>query len=439
MTLQLALWIGLCVVGSILLRSRPRVLLAAVLTLWFLVPAVGNPVVTGEPAGPLGFHAASWLVVAVLATQLLHDPWSIAEALARHFFVFLILALVLAAAFLASRTSEEGGGMLLLVDQILAPVLYFLLLLANSVRQPGLVTILRSLLLLLVAVVCIIAVFQWLSGAPLVYSSGFQTQYWFNPDTQRWMGTLDQPLALSLVISMAAPLVSCLKRASIQALLLVLMLVGVLITQSRVGIAVVAVSVLAVAVFSQRKLWTRLLMVLLMGTAAALLTSSPLVEGLYARLADDTGSAEARGLALEYFLTRWADYAVAGQGIGSSYRVAVQAGLETSFENPILMYSIDFGILFAALYFGLMLVLVLRNAPGHGYRGLTLAGLLAVVVPQTYSSLATRSVAGIAVWTLMAMVVIAGDEARARRRLPVADGADRQQGGPGPAAELAAR
>ncbi len=414
--MQLALWIGLCLAGSVLLRSRPRVLLGAVLTLWFLVPAVGNSVVTGEAGGALGFHAASWLVVSILAGQLLHDPWSIRDALARHFFVFLVLALVIVAAFLASRTSEVGGGMLLLVDQILAPVLFFLLLIANSVRHPGLVKMLRSLLLFLVAVVCVIAVAQWLNGEALFYGPGFRTQYWFNPETQRWMGTLDQPLALSLVICVAAPLVAGLKRNSVQAALLVLMIVGVLITQSRVGLAVVGVSVVLVVFFADRKAWVKAIMLAFLAGVAMVVISSPLVVGVSERLADDTGSAEARALALEYFLSRWADYAVAGQGIGSSYRVAVQAGLETSFENPILMYSIDFGIFFAVLYFGLMLVLLLRNSEWHDYRGLTFAGLLAVVIPQTYSSLATRSVAGIVVWTILAMVVIAGDENRALRR-----------------------
>jgi hypothetical protein len=158
------------------------------------------------------------------------------------------------------------------------------------------------------------------------------------------------------------------------------------------------------------------------------------VAGVAARVADDTGSSQARALALEYFLSSWSDYAVAGQGIGSSHRVAVQAGLETSFENPLMMYGIDFGLLFAFLYFGSMVVLVLRNGFRNGYPGLALAGVMALVIPQTYSSLATRSAAGIVVWTVLAMVVIASDEARERvrpQRPPVqvpaaADGAEKQ-------------
>lgn len=415
--MQLPLWIGFSLSLSFLLRGRLRLLIPIVLGLWFLVPAVGSSTITGVSSGPLALHAASWLVISIFLTQLLHDPRTLQRTLAKHFFVFLALALVISAATLASGTSPAGGGTLLLVDQIIVPVLFFLLLLSESLRGPGLVQFLRALLLGLVALVCIIAGLQWLNHDVMFYRSGYATQYWFNPEADRWMGTLDQPLALSLVVSVAAPLVAGLKSLALKILLLVLMIIGVLISQSRVGLAAVGISVLVVLLFSRHGFWIKATMLVILAGAVIALISSPLIEGVATRLADDTGSAEARALALEYFLTQWSDYAVAGFGIGSSYRVAVMAGLETSFENPILMYSIDFGILFAALYFGTMLFLVIRNAGRHSYRGITLAGFLAVIVPQTYSSLATRSAAGIVVWTVLAMVVIAGDELRQRRRI----------------------
>ena len=91
--------------------------------------------------------------------------------------------------------------MVVLVDQIGAPVLFFLLLLSEAVRGGGLVVMLRSVLLALVALACAVAVAQWLTGRVLFYESGFKTQYWFARDFGRWMGTLDQQLALSVVIT----------------------------------------------------------------------------------------------------------------------------------------------------------------------------------------------------------------------------------------------
>ncbi|MHA7223718.1 hypothetical protein ACX80S_15590 [Arthrobacter sp. RHLT1-20] len=414
--MQLALWIGLCLLAAFLLRTRARVPIGAVLCLWMLVPAVGTSLITGVSFGPLSFHAATWLVLSIFLIRMLHDPWSVQAALARHFFLFLTLGVVMTAAFLATAMSSTGGGIVLLVDQIVVPVLFCLLLLAEAGRAGGLVSMLRTVVLTLVALVCLIAIAQWLTHSFLFYEFGYSNVYWFGRDSGRWMATLDQPLALSLAISLAAPLVAGLKQAWLQALILVLMVVGVLITQSRVGLASLAVTVAATLLLARMRAWIKVAMVVGAAAAAAGIMVSPLVAGVAARVVDDSGSAQARSLALEYFLSRWNAYALAGDGIGSSYRLATQVGLETSFENPILMYSIDFGIVFALLYFGSMAVIVIRKGPRNGYKGLMLAGIMAVIIPQTYSSLATRSAAGILVWTVLAMVIIAGDEVQDRAR-----------------------
>lgn len=432
--MQLPLWIGLCLTAAFLLRTRPRVLIGAVLCLWMLVPAVGNSLITGVASGPLSLHAASWLILAIFLIRMLHDPWSVHAALARHFFLFLTLAVVMAAAFLASATSETGGGIVLLVDQIMVPVLFCLVLLAEADRAGGLVTMLRTVILTLVALVCVISIAQWLTHSFLFYEFGYSNVYWFGRNSGRWMATLDQPLALSLVISLAAPLVAGLKRAWLQGLMLALMVVGVLITQSRVGLAALAVTVVATLIFANMRVWIKAAMLAGAAACAAVIMASPLIAGVAARVVDDSGSAQARSLALEYFLGRWHGYALGGEGIGASYRLATQVGLETSFENPILMYSIDFGVVFALLYFGSMLVMVVRKGPRSGYKGVMLAGIMAVVIPQTYSSLATRSAAGIMVWTVLAMVIIAGDEAQDRAR-ELRARAEREEAAPAEAPE----
>ncbi|WP_115790090.1 hypothetical protein [Arthrobacter silvisoli] len=421
---RLALWIVCCFGFAWLFRRRIRWVFAAVLGLWMLVPTVGSPLITGVDSGSLSIHAASWLIFAAFVVRLAHDPVSLSRVLGREFFLFMGLALVVLAAFLASRTSQEGGGMVLLVDQILAPVLFFLVLLSAALTDPDLATALRTILLTLVAVTCVIALVQWLTHSVLFYEEGFLTQYWFNPETDRWMGTLDQPLALSLAICVAAPLVAGLKHNSVQALLLILMITGVLVTQSRVGLFVVGFSVVAVVLFARRRVWVKIAFLAVLSVATWFIVQSPLVAGVAQRLADDTGSAEARARAMEYFVAHWADYFIAGQGIGASYRVAVQGGLQTSFESPLVMYSIDFGIVFALLYFGMMAYLVLKHATRHHFRGLTLAGVLAVAVPQTYSSLATRSAAAIVIWTVFAMLVMAGDKVVRQRQLAKSGHAD---------------
>ena len=264
------------------------------------------------------------------------------------------------------------------------------------------------------SVACVVAVLQWRTNQVLVYQAGYSSQYWFERQSGRWMGTLDQPLALSLAISVAAPLVAGLRRKVLQAALLVLMVVGCLVTQSRVGVIAVALSVVATVLLARGRPWVKVVMLGALAGAGAAIVASPLVDGLAARLADDSGSAQAREVAFQYFLRHWSDYILGGEGMGASFRLAAHSGLASSLENPLLMYSVDIGVAAAVLYFGSMLVLVLRGGLHPGYPGLVLAGVLALVVPQTYSSLATRSAAGILVWTVLAMVAIAGDEAQRR-------------------------
>lgn len=414
--MQLALWIGLCLAAALVLRRHARVLIVLVIGLWVLVPAVGAPVLTGVDAGPLGFHPATWLVLCAFTVRMLHDPWSVQQALARRFLLFLVLAVVVIAAFLASVSTSTAGGLVVLVDQILIPVLFFLLLLSEASRGGGLVGTLRGALLLFVALACVAAVLQWQAKDVLFYESGYSTQYWYERQSGRWMGTLDQPLALSLAVSVAAPLVAGLRHKVLQAALLVLLVVGSLITQSRVGIIAVAVSAVAAILLAQGRVWVKAVMLAGIAGVGAAIVSSPLIDGVMARLADDSGSAQAREVALDYFLARWDDYLLGGGGIGTSFRLAFRSGLESSLENPLLMYSVDIGVVAAGLYFGSMLVLVARSGLRLGYPGLALAGVMALVIPQTYSSLATRSAAGILVWTVLAMVVIAGDERREQLR-----------------------
>ena len=177
--MQLAAWIGVCLAAAFFFRKRVRVPLAAVLGLWLLVPAIGSATLTGVSSGPMSVHAATWLVLSIFLVRLLQDPASIRMVLGRHFLLFLILGLVTVAAYLATSMSGNGGGMVLLVDQIVVPVLFFLLLLAEAVRGAGLVVMLRTVLLSLVALACAVAVAQWLTGSVLFYEDGFKTQYWF--------------------------------------------------------------------------------------------------------------------------------------------------------------------------------------------------------------------------------------------------------------------
>lgn len=413
--LQLGLWIILCGTAAVALKHRPFILIAAVLALMFLVPTVGSPLITGQNGGPLSVHAATWLILLTVLVQTLHNSTEMARAVARNIYLLLILAVVAGAGVLAT-TEGSGGGLVVLIDQVIAPVLFFVLIVSISPENPNLIRSLRAVLLVLAATVSVIAIVQWSTRSVLFYEKGFSTQYWFNEDQTRWMGTLDQPLALSFALCTVGALLVGINRLTIQLPLLALFAVGVLTTQSRVGILIFLVVAVLVVLRSRAKFVAKAFMMCVLFTAGYFFSTTPLAEGVLGRFVDDTGSSQAREAATQFFLNVWPQFVLTGGGMTSSYRVGETGGLGTSLESSILMYSIDMGVVFALMYFGSMIFIVLRGLSARVSGGLVLAGILAVVIPQTYSSLATRSVAGIIVWTILALIAVATETGAERKQ-----------------------
>lgn len=414
--LQLGLWIGMCAVAALVLRRRLFILVVAVLVLMFLVPTVGSSLLTGQASGPLSLHAGTWLIFFTLLVQLMFNAAPLSRVIAKDIFLFLILIVVVGASVLATREGS-GGGLVVLIDQVVAPVMLFVLIVSLGPADPQLVKKLRIVLLALAAVVSIVAVAQWSTNSVLFYEKGFETQYWFTPTQSRWMGTFDQPLALSFALCTLGALVAGIKRLAIQLPLLALFATGVLTTQSRVGILIFLAVALLVVLRSNAKFVAKAFMLSVLVGAGFLFYNSPLAAGVLGRFADDTGSGQAREAATRFFLNTWPQFVLTGGGMTSSYRVGETAGLGTSLESSILMYSVDVGVVFALLYFGSMVFIVLRGISAKVGGGLVLAGILAVVIPQTYSSLSTRSVAGTIVWTILALIVVATDARSARADL----------------------
>ena len=276
--MQLVLWLLGCAAVAVLLRRKPAGAALLVLALWFTVPAAGSYLLTGQENGVLSLHAATWLIFAVAAVQLATAPSVIGGAIARHIYVVVILLMVLGSAVLSSVFSEVADGTVILVDQIVAPALFFLFLVGSSEIDPKLISRLRNGLLVLGSLVCGVGLAQWLSGSVLFYEEGFATRYWFNPEGTRWMGLLDQPLALSLAACVIAPLTVRLRWAWLQVLLLSLFGAGVLVSQSRVGVMVMIGVVLFVVTASPRPVVARIAMVGVLGGLTVWALSSPLAR-----------------------------------------------------------------------------------------------------------------------------------------------------------------
>ncbi len=419
----LAAWLAACVVLAYATRRHLLVTVGAALTCWVAVPVVAGSLLTGHDTGVLGAHPAAWLVLVTLGVQLLHDPRPVLDVVARR--VHLVITLVLVVLVAALTTQQTGsGGLALLVDMVVAPVALFLLVLAAADGHADRLVRLRTLLLALAAGSAALAVVQWVTGSILLFEDRHATRYWFDEDFERWMGTTDHPLTLSLLLCVTAPLLVGLRRASVQLPLLALMGAGVVITQSRTGVVVIALVGVWVVLRAKVAAHVRLLSLCALTGGVAAFLASGLVEGVAARFADDTGSAGARTDAFGFFAQTWQDYLVVGHGLTSSYQVAAVGGLRTSLESSFLMYAVDIGIVFAVLYFGAQAVLVGQAWAGReSLPGARVAALVALLLPHTYSALAARSAVGTVLWFALALGAAQATPARSPERVPVGHGA----------------
>lgn len=398
----LVVWVAACILASAVFRRYPVELILASLAVWTLVPGVAGSVLVGHPNSSLAFHPATWLILTTLVTQLATDPRAIAGAIVRRFIFVVSSLLVIAAAVLETKAGQSQHGLVLAIDQMAASFFAFLVVMAGLYRDPSRGRILRNGVITLAAVEAGWAIVQYAAHSPILYKHDYEQRYWYTAGFKRWMGTTDHPLVLALLLCAAIPLLTGLHKAWVQQVLLILMLAGIVITESRAGVVAGGVGAVYVVLASRASMSRKVMGIVVLAGAALTIALSSLSNGVSDRIANDTGSAVARGTALDYFLQNWRHYFLSGGGVNSSYTVATNAGLKSSFESAFLIYSIDIGIVFAVLYFGGLLVVALRNT-GRSYRGAWLSAVVVLVLCQTFSSLGVDTLVGPLLWLLVAL------------------------------------
>lgn len=415
--MHLVVWVALCLGISTALRKRPAISVALALAVWTIVPGVASRAITGQGSGALSVHAGTWLILTTFLLLLITDPRGLAESLARRFLTFIAILLVIFAAVLETKTGSAGSGVTLVVDEMAAPFLAFWILSAVSLTRPGEMILVRNWLVGLAAGEAAFAIVQYLSGSALLYGSFFAHRYWYKTGWDRWMGTTDHPLVLSMMMCAAIPLLIGLRRSWLQPTLLVLMVIAVVITQSRTGVLAGGIGAIYVMLGSRTSTLRKVVTVVGIAVAAVFIATSSLSTGIVDRLQNDQGSALARGSAWTYFIDNWSHYTFTGGGISYNYQVASSGGLNTSFESAFLMYAVDLGIIIAVVFFVAQLVLVFRGSPRR-VAGARLSALTVLVVCQTFNSLEVQTVAGMVVFVSIALAALPASQGEERDEAP---------------------
>ncbi len=414
--MQLIAWIIVSLSAAVALRHRPFPLLLSSLVLWCLLPGAAAHLVVGHPMSGMTLHPAAVLILAMFVVQVCVHPGQAGAVVAARFEMYAMLATacVVAAALGLMAHGLMSFGMAL--EQLCAPVAAFFLVGLCLKQNHGRVAVIHGVVVSLAAMEAALALAQFALASPVLFTSDYQSQPWFRSTFGRWMGTLDHPLVLGLLLAVAVPLLSGVRRTWALAPGLVLLLAGLVVTQSRVGLMLGSVSAVYLLASRRSKAGAATVALLLLG-AGLYAQQAGYFEALAARVADDTGSAAARSYAWAYFLDHLADFSWLGAGMGSSYNTSDQAGLGTSFENSFVMYAIDLGLIPAVMYFGVMLACTIRAFRNRAEGGLPLAVAAAFIAPFTFSGLSSRSVASCLVWVVFAAAAYGPGRISGQRRV----------------------
>jgi hypothetical protein len=408
-------WGVACLAAALALRRRPFPLVMSSLVLWCLLPGVAAHHVVGQPVSGMTLHPAAVAMLATFAVQLFSRPGKVGAVLAARFAMCVMLGTTCLVAVTLGLMAHGLTSFGMALEQLCAPVAALLLIGICLQEEPRRAAAIRGVVVGLAALEAMLALGQLASQSPLVFAPDYESQPWFRWIAGRSMGTLDHPLLLALLLALAIPLLSTVRRPWLLAPGLALLAAGLVTTQSRVGLILGGIGV-AYVLAGRRSKGAALSVAVLLLATGMYAQQAGYFQAVSDRIADDTGSAAARGFAWTYFLEHLADFSWLGAGLGASYNVSDRAGLGTSFENSFVMYAIDLGLIPALMYFGAMLaccITAVRNRVGGG---LPVAAAAAFIAPLTFSALSSRAAASCLVWVIFAAAVYGPRRVGGQRR-----------------------
>ena len=386
-------------------RREPTILLVIGLGLHLFIPSV---LVAGQLAvAGLSLHPGSAFMLLALVVALWQKRERVGAFVHDWLEVVIVIGGLWAVGVVHILLTGRTTGVSFVVDQIVVPTSAVIAVGLCLVDQPRNAEWLRRGVLGIALFQGAFANVQVLRGETILWDAAYQTQDWYTTMVPRFMGTLDHPLALAMILVSAVPLTVGVRRWWLRLPMIAVLLSGIFITQSRLGLVVVVAAAGYVLLFGEAGARVRLVQWIGAAAFAILALVGGMLEGTLDRFVGADDSTDARVQATDYFLGILPDHLWLGQGILRSFDVASRGGLGSSLENSLFMMVIDLGAVTTALYYGLLLALIVIGLMRRSAPGFVLAASVAVLETLSFSALGVRSSAAPYLWVLVAMAAFA--------------------------------
>jgi hypothetical protein len=431
----LALLCAFGLASFLLLRRHPLELVVAGLAMHCLLPSI--LVVSRLQVARFSIHPGAALVIAGLISLILLKRDDI-RVFAERWLECTAALIGLAALGVVHGVTTGGAPSLgFAFDQIVVPMCAVFVIGVELTADPGKWTRLRDGILAIAAVEGVYASLQARQNSPILFAEALSEQAWFGTASEvRWMGSLDHPLVLAVILATAMPLLATVRRWYVVFPLMVIYFSGILATESRAGLLAIAGTAAYALLRGRTSPRSKSVLILASVGFVAFALQSGMVDGALERFVTGEASTQARVKAADYFFSILDQYLWLGEGLEMSFRVAAGGGLTTSFENSVFMTIVDMGLPSALFYYGLMIALLVTGLVRRSMPGFVIGGVVTLIQITTFSALGVRSAAALWIWVVAAGAAFSPRHAPpARRILPSAPPTSVFAAEPPPAAE----
>jgi len=379
-------------------RRFPVVAVVVVLAL-----AIALPYGAAQRSLGTSWHPATLLTIAVAVVQLVRRPALHGVTVARMIGPLVAIGGFVAVACVTSYATGRTGSLGTIVLQIVAPCL-MLLVIRSAIQADPTAGPRIARWVIVLAVAEALAVVGIASGiVPQPWQSFVVESRWWSVSPERMVGTLDHPLVAALWMAAAVPLVAVLRRLWVRAAVALVLIAAIALTGSRLGLVVAVVTFVVVLLRSRAHPFLLLTTTVLAGAVGAVLLAGTVGDTVTARFEDDEGSSAQRGKVLRLAGRIWTETIVVGRGLGASEESTRNALIGSTFENPLLMFTVDFGVVATLLFFGALVAFIVSRPSSPRVTGARLAAIGALACVVGFNSLSTNTAVGTLLFTVLAL------------------------------------
>ncbi|MFJ6535789.1 hypothetical protein ACIQH5_06125 [Paenarthrobacter sp. NPDC091711] len=399
----LIIWIGLCLVFSVVFVRRMHFVLAAVIAVRLLVPGVvQNDVMPG-------LHPSTYLFLCFVLVQVVFAP-TIFGRVIRSAGVWPQAIIGGMAAVMMTDVGNPGSAGLLdtamfVLGIVWAPY-YIFVFMRYSIRSlPGAGKAFLVAFTLLALTEAVLSQIQVATGRPLVWESEF-SKIWLTGTVSELgaaIGTFGHGIQVGVFFAAVMPLLALIKSMFLRFTLAAVLLVTVPLAYGRMGLILTVVGFVFLVIIGGQKVLRSILLAAVVLGALLISIQGEAGEKLLRKFEDDNGSAALRVAAFDWFWEHTSEFFSGGypgsrdlKGVGT---------LGSSLENGYFIMALMFGILAVVAFFIFMLCLLFGQIdikdraswPG------TAAAALIIVAINGYSSIGANSIDIHLFWFVLAM------------------------------------